>query len=209
MGILWSRYVYVNRYKAKANPLYTKLHDFVKHKDYFVLTTNVDHQFQLAGFDKSRLFYMQGDYGLLQCSVPCHNKTYDNEQLILKMVREQKDCRVPTQLIPKCPVCGRNMEMNLRADDRFVQDDGWYQHAELYQEFLEKTKGQKLLLIEIGIGFNTPAIIRYPFEKMTYLSKDTHLVRINKDYPIYPQELVGKAISFDEDIDIILDEIIK
>lgn len=205
----WSRYVYVNRYKAKANPLYTKLHDFVKHKDYFVLTTNVDHQFQLAGFDKSRLFYMQGDYGLLQCSVPCHNKTYDNEQLILKMVREQKDYRVPTQLIPKCPVCGRNMEMNLRADDRFVQDDGWYQHAELYQEFLEKTKGPKLLLIEIGIGFNTPAIIRYPFEKMTYLSKDTHLVRINKDYPIYPQELVGKAISFDEDIDIILDEIIK
>ena len=120
----WSRYVYLNRYKNKDNKLYKKLLDFVQSKDYFVITTNVDHQFQLAGFDKNRLFYMQGDYGLFQCSLPCHNKTYDNEKQILNMVEKQKDMKIPASLIPKCPVCGRDMEMNLRSDERFVQDEG-------------------------------------------------------------------------------------
>lgn len=200
----WSRYVYYNRYKSKANKLYKLLFDIMKTKDYFVVTTNVDHQFQLAGFDKSRLYYMQGDFGLFQCSVPCHNKTYDNEDLIVKMVKEQKNCKIPSELIPKCPVCGRPMEMNLRADDDFVQDKGWYEHAELYQEFLDKTKNKKLLLIEIGVGYNTPGIIKFPFERMTFLNKNTHLVRINKGYPICPEEIKNKTVLFDEDVAEIL-----
>ncbi len=202
----WSRYVYINRYQSKANPTYTALLDLVKNKDYFVITTNVDHQFQIAGYDKKRMFYTQGDYGLFQCSVPCHNKTYDNEELIIKMYESQKDCKIPTELIPHCPVCGKEMEMNLRADDRFVQDEGWYEHARSYQEFLDKAKDKKLVLIEVGVGFNTPAIIRYPFEQMTYKNKNTHLIRINKDYAVCSPEILGKSILFSEDINQILND---
>ncbi len=203
----WSRYVYVNRYKFKSNKLYKSLFDLVKNKEYFVITTNVDHQFQLAGFDKQRLFYTQGDYGLLQCSVPCHNKTYDNEALIIQMVNEQKDMKVPSYLIPKCPVCGRPMEMNLRSDDKFVQDEGWYIHAELYKKFLKKSQNKKLVLLEIGVGYNTPIIIKYPFEHMTYKNKGTSLIRINKDYPICSKEIIDKSIMFDEKIQDIIKEI--
>lgn len=203
----WSRYVYVNRYKFKSNKLYKSLFDLVKNKEYFVITTNVDHQFQLAGFDKQRLFYTQGDYGLLQCSVPCHNKTYDNEALIIQMVNEQKDMKVPSYLIPKCPVCGRPMEMNLRSDDKFVQDEGWYIHAELYKKFLKKSQNKKLVLLEIGVGYNTPIIIKYPFENMTYKNKGTSLIRINKDYPICSKEIIDKSIMFDEKIQDIIKEI--
>lgn len=203
----WSRYVYVNRYKFKSNKLYKSLFDLVKNKEYFVITTNVDHQFQLAGFDKQKLFYTQGDYGLLQCSVPCHNKTYDNEALIIQMVNEQKDMKVPSYLIPKCPVCGRPMEMNLRSDDKFVQDEGWYIHAELYKKFLKKSQNKKLVLLEIGVGYNTPIIIKYPFEHMTYKNKGTSLIRINKDYPICSKEIIDKSIMFDEKIQDIIKEI--
>lgn len=196
----WSRYVYINRYKSKANLLYKELFELIKNKDYFVITTNVDHQFQLAGFDKNRMFYTQGDYGLFQCSTPCHNKTYDNEELILKMVNEQKDCKVPTKLIPHCPVCGREMEMNLRADDKFVQDDGWYEHAKLYSDFLEKTNGKNLVLLEIGVGYNTPAIIKYPFENMTYKTQNTHLIRLNKDYAFCPTEIESRTLCFNENL---------
>lgn len=152
---------------------------------------------------------MQGDYGLFQCSVPCHNKTYDNEKPILEMVESQKNCRIPTSLIPKCPVCGRNMEMNLRADDRFVQDEGWYKHAELYQEFLESAKEKKLVLIEICVGYNTPAIIKYPFENFTYLNDSVSLVRINKDYAFSPKEIENKTILFDEDVKEIFESLKK
>ena len=156
----WSRYVYINRYLEQTpNKAYAKLFDLIRNKNYFVITTNVDHQFQIAGFDKNKLFYTQGDYGLFQCSVPCHDKTYDNEDLIKKMYNSQKDGKIPSELIPKCPICGRNMEMNLRADDRFVQDSGWYEHARLYQEFIDKIKGKKVVLLEIGVGYNTPSII--------------------------------------------------
>ena len=196
----WSRYVYINRYLEQTpNIAYSKLFHIVKDKEYFVITTNVDHQFQIAGFDKNKLFYTQGDYGLFQCSVPCHDKTYDNKELIEKMYREQKDGKIPSNLIPKCPVCGRNMEMNLRADDKFVQDAGWYEHARLYQEFLDKIKDKKVVLIEIGVGYNTPAIIKYPFERMVYQNKNFNLIRINKDYPIASEEISDKTICFDED----------
>jgi NAD-dependent SIR2 family protein deacetylase len=203
----WSRMVYHNRYKGKANKTYVALFNLIKNKNYFVVTTNVDHQFQLAGFDKNKLFYMQGDYGLFQCSVPCHNKTYDNKELVFKMVKEQKNCKIPSDLIPKCPVCGREMEMNLRSDDRFVQDDGWYEHAELYQKFLDKARNKKLVLIEIGIGYSTPSIIKYPFERMAYHHKDTHLIRINKDYPICSAAIENKTILFDEDFNKILKDL--
>ena len=196
----WSRYVYVNRYLEQSpNKAYAALLDLVNNKDYFVITTNVDHQFQIAGFDKNKLFYTQGDYGLFQCSVPCHDKTYDNKELIEKMYFEQKDGKVPSELIPKCPVCGRNMEMNLRADDKFVQDAGWYEHAKLYQDFLDKIKGKNVVLLEIGVGYNTPAIIKYPFERLTYQNEDFNLIRINKDYPYATEENESKTICFDED----------
>lgn len=201
----WSRYVYVNRYlSTQPNPIYASLFDLVRDKDYFVVTTNVDHQFQIAGFDKSRLYYMQGDFGLFQCSVPCHNKTYDNKELILQMVQQQKNMRIPTNLIPTCPVCGKPMTMNLRSDDNFVQDDGWYAHAKAYQDFVDKTKNKKLVLLEIGVGYNTPTIIKYPFERMTYFDKDANLIRINKDYAVCPDEIRDKTILFNEDLKDIL-----
>ncbi len=206
----WSRYVYVNRYlQTTPNEVYAKLFKLVRDKDYFVLTTNVDHQFQIAGFDKQRLFYTQGDYGLFQCSVPCHNKTYDNKDLIVKMYNEQKDMKIPTELIPKCPVCGKPMEMNLRADDKFVQDEGWQKHARAYQNFIDKTRNKKVVLIEIGVGYNTPAIIKYPFEKMTYFGSKTNLIRINKDYAICSKEIKDKAILFNENTKDILQDLLN
>ena len=205
----WSRYVYINRYLEKTpNKAYAKLYELIKDKDYFVITTNVDHQFQIAGFNKNRLFYTQGDYGLFQCSVPCHDKTYDNKELIEKMYNEQRDGKIPSKLIPKCPICGRNMEMNLRADDRFVQDEGWYMHARLYQEFLDRIKGKNVVLLEIGVGYNTPSIIKFPFERMTYQNAHFNLIRINKDYPMAGEEIVKKTICFDEDTMKTLEDLI-
>ena len=166
-------------------PVYKDLLQLVDGKDYFVLTTNVDHQFQRAGFDKRRLFYTQGDYGLWQCSKPCHNKTYDNEAAIRKMVKAQgfqitgqgltlpggvfPAMTVPAELVPRCPVCGAPMSMNLRADDTFVEDDGWHQAAARYEDFLRRHAGAHILYLELGVGGNTPVIIKYPFWRMTYI----------------------------------------
>ena len=146
----WSRYIYINRYMDAPKPVYQDLLKLVQHKDYFVLTTNVDHCFQKAGFDKKRLFYTQGDYGLWQCSRPCHQKTYDNENIIKKMVVEQKSGKVPTELVPRCPVCGAPMSMNLRADDTFVEDEGWYEAAQRYEDFLLCCQGQHVLFLELA-----------------------------------------------------------
>ena len=156
----WSRNIFLNRYTDAPKPVYDKLLMLVKDKDYFVLTTNVDHQFQKAGFDKKRLFYTQGDYGLFQCSVPCCQKTYDNEETIRRMAKQQKDTRVPSELVPHCPVCGKPMTVNLRCDDTFVEDEGWHQAAERYENFLRTRDGQKLLFLELGVGYNTPVF--YP-----------------------------------------------
>ena len=152
----WSRHIFVNRYEDAPKPVYQELLKLVEDKDYFVLTTNVDHCFQKAGFSKERLFYTQGDYGLWQCSDPCCQKTYDNEKEVRRMMAEQRDMRIPTELIPRCPVCGRPMTMNLRCDGTFVQDEGWYEAAERYEAFLEKHEGKKLLFLELGVGGNTP-----------------------------------------------------
>lgn len=152
----WSRNIYVNRYTDAPEPVYDNLLEIVGNKDYFVITTNVDHCFQKAGFDKYRLFYTQGDYGLFQCSVPCHNKTYDNEEAVKLMLEQQKDGRIPSELVPKCPVCGKPMSMNLRCDDTFVEDEGWHMAAERYENFLNSRKNQHILFIELGVGYNTP-----------------------------------------------------
>lgn len=200
----WSKHIYYCRYQG-AKQLYKDLLDIVKDKNYFVVTTNVDHQFQLAGFDKERLFYTQGDYGLFQCSLPCHNKTYDNKETILKMLKEQKNNLIPSTLVPKCPVCGGTMDTNLRADDRFVQDDGWYKSNQKYNEFIEKNKNKKILFLELGVGFNTPVIIKYPFMKMTYQFYDAYYVTINKGYNVIPNEIKNKSLLIDDDISKVIE----
>ena len=164
----WSRYIYINRYLDAPNPVYHDLLKLVQDKEYFVLTTNVDHCFQKAGFDKHRLFYTQGDYGLWQCSKPCHQKTYDNEAVVRRMMAEQKDMKIPSELVPHCPRCGTPMSMNLRADDTFVEDEGWHAAAQRYTDFLRRHEEQHILFLELGVGGNTPAIIKYPFWRMTY-----------------------------------------
>ena len=195
----WSRYIFVNRYTDAPKPVYDELFDLVKDKDYFVITTNVDHCFQKAGFDKKRLFYTQGDYGLFQCSVPCHDKTYENEEIIRRMVEEQKDMRIPTELIPKCPVCGEPMTMNLRSDDRFVEDEGWHEAAERYENFLRTRKG-KVLFLELGVGYNTPVIIKYPFWQMTAKDPDATYACINYGEAVTPEEIADRSICIDGDI---------
>ena len=163
----WSRYVFINRYQDPPKPVYEDLLKLVADKDYFVITTNVDHCFQKADFDKKRLFYTQGDYGLFQCSGPCCQETFDNEAAIRQMVERQERMEIPAGLPPVCPRCGRPMTMNLRCDDKFVEDEGWHAAAERYAGFLRTRAGQKILFWELGVGYNTPVIIKYPFWNMT------------------------------------------
>ena len=200
----WSRYIYINRYMDIDNGTYKRLFELVKDKDYFVITTNVDHQFQKAGFDKHRLFYTQGDYGLWQCSEPCHQKTYDNEKTVKKMFEQQKNMRVPSELVPKCPVCGKPMSMNLRADDTFVEDEGWHRAAERYNEFLCRHEGLHILFLELGVGMNTPVIIKYPFWKMTYANPKAVYACVNFGEAYAPDEISGQSICINGDIHEVL-----
>ena len=203
----WSRYIYINRYMDVDNGTYKKLYELVKNKDYFVITTNVDHQFQKAGFDKKRLFYTQGDYGLWQCSEPCHNKTYDNEETVRAMFEQQKDMRIPTELIPHCPVCGKPMSMNLRADDTFVEDEGWHDAAERYNDFLQAHDGQHILFMELGVGMNTPVIIKIPFMQMTAQNPNAVYACLNYGEVFAPDEIAEQSILIDGDIRDVLSEI--
>ena len=196
----WSRMIYLNRYEKGATPLYLALHSLLKDKNYFVLTTNVDHQFQLAGFDKKRLFYTQGDYGLFQCSKACHPKTYDNKELIYLMVHQQKEGKIPTTLIPVCPVCGEEMDTNLRKDNLFVEDEGWQEASKRYSDFIRENRNKKILFLELGVGFNTPGIIKYPFMRMTNTFKDAFYICINKGEAYLPDELKNKSLAIDGDI---------
>lgn len=196
----WSRMIWLNRYDCPVGKPYKDLLSLVRDKDYFIITTNIDHQTQKAGFDKKRLFYTQGDYGLFQCSKPCCQKTYDNEEFIRDMIREQKDMRIPSALIPHCPVCGKPMTTNLRVDERFVQDDGWYRARRMYEEFLDEHKGRKILFLELGVGMNTPGIIKYPFWRMTAENRKAIYCTINKGEAYIPSEIRGRAIAMDEDI---------
>lgn len=196
----WSRYIYVNRYMNTPNPTYNELFDVVKNKDYFVITTNVDHCFQKAGFDKKRLFYTQGDYGLFQCSEPCCNETFDNRDIVIDMIEQQADMKIPSELIPKCPHCGKPLTMNLRSDDTFVQDGGWDSAAERYSNFLDTRKNQKVLFLELGVGYNTPVIIKYPFWQMTAENIKATYACINYGEAVCPREIVKQSICINGDI---------
>ena len=203
----WSRHIYYNRYDVPAGRPYIDLLALVKDKDYFVLTTNVDHQFQLAGFDKKRLFYTQGDYGLFQCSRPCCQKTWDNEDAVREMLSAQKDMQIPSELIPHCPVCGAPMTVNLRSDMTFVQDEGWYAAAEQYEDFLRCHENLHVLYLELGVGANTPVIIKYPFWKMTYQNSNAFYVCINQSEACCPEEIQERSICINRDIGAVLHEL--
>ena len=217
----WSRYIYINRYMDAPKPVYRNLYDLVTDKDYFVLTTNVDHCFQKAGFDKQRLFYTQGDYGLFQCSVPCHKETYDNAESIRKMIESQgyviaengeinlpegivPKMEVPSELIPHCPKCGKPMSMNLRADDTFVEDEGWHAAARRYEDFLRRREGEHILFLELGVGGNTPGIIKYPFWRMTHQNPEAFYACVNLRETWAPGEIMDRSVCIDGDIGTLL-----
>lgn len=217
----WSRFIYINRYLDAPFPVYEKLFELVRGKDYFIITTNVDHCFQKAGFDKKCLFYTQGDYGLFQCCVPCHKKTYDNEEIVKKMLISQgfgfKDSEnrkdgeiifpenplkmeIPSELVPHCPVCGKPMSMNLRCDGTFVEDDGWHEAARRYQDFLEKHKNARTLFLELGVGENTPGIIKYPFWNLVHQNKNAFYASLNMEKEEIPIELKARSVLIKGDI---------
>ena len=203
----WSRYIYINRYMDAPKPVYDDLLKLVQGKDYFVITTNVDHCFQKAGFDKKRLFYTQGDYGLFQCSEPCCQETYGNEVTIRQMVEQQCNMRVPSELVPHCPICGRPMTMNLRCDDTFVEDEGWHQAAERYSEFLRRHKGLKTLFLDLGTGMNTPAIVKFSFWRMANEWPDAAYACINLGEAYAPREIEARSICINADIGSVLKQI--
>lgn len=220
----WSRYIYINRYMDAPTPLYQELYELVKGRDYFVITTNVDHCFQKAGFDKDRLYYTQGDYGLFQCGKPCHKETYDNAEAVLAMVKAQgyqigenrslylpdgvtAKMSVPDELIPRCPKCGRPMTMNLRADDTFVQDSGWYQAARRYEAFLKQHENSHVLFLELGVGYNTPGIIKYNFWHMTQQWKNARYACLNYGEAYAPDDIEEKSICINGDIRDILEKL--
>ena len=200
----WSRYICINRYMDAPKPVYDAILKLVQDKDYFVITTNVDHCFQKAGFDKKRLFYTQGDYGLFQCSEPCCQETFDNEAVILEMVKRQEDMKIPSELLPVCPHCGKPMTMNLRSDDTFVEDEGWHRAAERYEDFLRTRTGGKILFLELGVGYNTPVIIKYPFWQMTAKNPEATYACINQGQAVCPQEIEQRSICMNADIGQVL-----
>lgn len=217
----WSRYIYINRYMDAPRPVYDRLYEQVKDTDYFVLTTNVDHCFQKAGFDKHRLFYTQGDYGLFQCSDPCHQMTYENRDTIRKMVEAQgyvipengiltlpegvtPKMVIPSELVPYCARCHKPMSMNLRADNGFVEDEGWHQASERYADFLRRHQDSKVLFLELAVGFNTPTIVKYSFWHMTHEWKDATYICLNYGEAYAPDEIKKKSVCINGDIGEIL-----
>ena len=214
----WSRYIMINRYMDPPKPVYNNILSLVQNKDYFVLTTNVDHCFQKAGFDKERLFYTQGDYGLFQCSEPCHQKNYDNEKQIRAMWEFRNEMKIPSELVPHCPVCGKPMSMNLRADDTFVTDEGWSKAANRYQTFLQsrnitsRSSQQEgtgnVLFLELGVGRNTPGIIKYPFWQMTAKNPNAQYVCINFGEAFAPYEIEKRSLCINDDIGGVLQELL-
>ena len=203
----WCRNIFYNRYDLPPSEVHRKLLELVRDKNYFVLTTNVDHLFQLNGFDKTRLFYTQGDYGLFQCSTPCHNKTYDNEKIIRKMIAAQKNMRVPKELFPRCPKCGKIMTLNLRSDDKFVEDSGWKAAAYRYRKFLSTYAAGEIVYLELGVGGNTPGIIKYPFWRLTAENPKARYVCLNKGQAFVPDEISAQSLVIDADIAEVLNNL--
>lgn len=200
----WSKHIYINRYEPIAKDTYTRLLNLVKNKDYFVITTNVDHAFIRSGFDKNRVFYTQGNYGLFQCSKPCSNETHDNLEIVQKMLSSQSGLKIPTSLIPYCPKCGAEMTTNLRKDGSFVQDSGWDNACKRYEQFLHTCKSEKVVYLELGVGFNTPSIIKYPFWQMTYENKKSILVSVDLNEALVPDEIKKRSHCFTADVNDIL-----
>ena len=205
----WSRHIYYNRYVPAPKPVYDNLLKLLKDKNYFVITTNVDHQFQKAGFDKQRLFYTQGDYGLLQCAKPCHQKTYDNEEVVTRMVAEQEDMCIPSELVPRCPVCGGKMVPNLRSDSTFVEDEGWHKAAQRYLDFVNCHQKGKVLYWDLGIGANTPTIIKLPFMQMTYKNPEATYATVNMGEAFTVEQIQDRSIVIDADIAVVLEEMLN
>lgn len=203
----WSRYIFYNRYVDPPKSVYADLLRIIKDKDYFVVTTNVDHCFQKAGFDKKRLFYTQGDYGLFQCSEPCCQETFENKDTIQKMITEQKEMRVPAGLLPVCPHCGKPLTMNLRSNDSFVEDEGWHRAAERYEIFLRTRQNQKILFLELGVGYNTPVIIKYPFWQMTAKNSEAVYACLNHGEAFCPAEIEKQSICINDDIGSVLEQL--
>lgn len=202
----WSRHIYYNRYVPAPKPAYDNLLKLLQEKDYFVITSNVDHQFQKAGFDKQRLFYTQGDYGLFQCAKPCHQKTYDNEELVKRMIAEQMDMRIPTELVPRCPVCGGPMKVNLRADETFVEDEGWHKASEQYTEFIQRHKDGNVLFLDLGSGGNTPVIFKIPFIRWTMQNPNATYATVNLGEAFTVEQIKDRSIVIDGDIADVLEK---
>lgn len=202
----WAKHIYYSYYKNTKNKLYENLHKLVKDKDYFVITTNVDGKFVQNDFEREKIFEVQGRYSSLQCSVPCHNKLYDNKDFVFEAIDKiNNDLKIPSELVPKCHVCARNMNTNLRCDESFVEDDLWNESSKNYNDFLDKYRGKKIVFLEFGVGFNTPGIIRFPFEKEVFMNHNAFLVRFNKDYPEVPIEIKDRSIEISDDIDEVVD----
>ncbi len=201
----WSRFIHCNRYMDVPHPeIFQNLKKLTENKDYFIITTNVDHLFQKHGFDKERLFYTQGDYGLWQCMTPCHPYTYDNEALVKRMVEEQKDMQIPTALIPRCPICGKPMTMNLRADHTFVEDAGWHRAAKRYEDFLQAHRQGKVVYLELGVGYNTPVIIKYAFWRFVHANKQATYACVNLDPIQIPEQIRHRSIALQTEIGAVL-----
>lgn len=196
----WSKHAWFNRFLPPALPLYQMLFDIVKDKEYFVLTTNVDHQFWKAGFADERIFATQGDYGEIQCQRGCHQKVYDAKEIFNQMNQARQNCIIPSYMVPKCPVCGGDMAMHLRCDNFFVEDEAWKEAADRYADFLSSVKGKNVVLLELGVGFNTPVIIRLPFEKMVRENKSYKLIRLNMDEAVVPESFGKNAIGIGGDM---------
>lgn len=203
----WAKHISLNRFETPGTKLYKDLFNLVKNKNYFVITTNVEHQFWKANFPNEKIFATQGDYGYIQCAKGCHNKLYDNEGLVANMISSTKDCRIPSSLVPKCPVCGGEMDINVRKDRYFVQDENWDIAYNNYEKFIENNENKKIVFIELGVGYNTPGIIRYPFEQMTNKNEKAVLIRLNKDYPEGPVENKSKTIAFTENMTEVIERL--
>lgn len=205
----WAKHIVVNRYEPESTKLYNDLYHLVKDKNYFVMTTNVDSQFEKSGFPADKVFEVQGNYGYLQCSKGCHDKVYFNESLVKEMVDQTVDCKIPSELVPKCPVCSGEMDPHLRINQFFVQDEKWYESNHCYNQFLEESKGKRVVFLELGVGFNTPGIIRFPFEQMTYHNEHATLIRLNKEHPEGATENKDKTIAYTEDMQDVLSALLS
>jgi NAD-dependent SIR2 family protein deacetylase len=203
----WSRHILLNRYDAEVGKPYRDLLKLVENKNYFVITTNVDHMFQKSGFNKDRLFCTQGDYGLWQCSIPCKMETFNNEERVRLMVKEQKNMKIPKELIPYCPYCNAPLTMNLRVDDKFVEDGKWQEASKRYLKFREDNINSKIVYLEIGVGYNTPGIIKYPFRIMTAKNPNSVYATLNMDNYFTPKEIKNRTISIEEDIGKVLEDL--